>query len=151
MERLPVQRLANAFTSGNKRTSATNLASNAEAFSFRQIREKGNGKYRKPKRYSEFQTVPMRSPNEMPHSPPQKSDLYIPGDLKKIGLRSFQLREFETREIVFELSEFPRPNNWNHRDGPVTEPGKRDLGCGNTHLLCHRYDFAYGSKTSLIH
>jgi hypothetical protein len=38
--------LANGSTSDNDRTSATNLASNGEALSFRQTRAKGNGKVR---------------------------------------------------------------------------------------------------------
>ena len=47
--------------------------------------DSGARTYRKPKRYSDFQAAPMRSPNGMPHSPPQKSGLYISGDFKGIG------------------------------------------------------------------
>src|SRR5437899_11506222 len=41
--------------------------------------------YRKPTRYSRFQAVFMNSPNRLPHSPPQKSGLYISGDFKETG------------------------------------------------------------------
>jgi hypothetical protein len=45
----------------------------------------GARKYRRPKRYSRFQAVLIKRPNRIPHSPAQKSGLYIPGGLKDIG------------------------------------------------------------------
>src|SRR6267142_6723189 len=41
--------------------------------------------YKKPARYSRFQTVFMNSPNRAPHSPPQKSGLYMSGDFRETG------------------------------------------------------------------
>jgi uncharacterized membrane protein len=46
MSSIEFQRLENAATSGNERTSATNLASNGEALSFRHTSAKGNGKFK---------------------------------------------------------------------------------------------------------
>src|SRR2546425_643812 len=40
------QRLANALTSGNICTSATNFASNGDTLSFRQMRASGNGRFK---------------------------------------------------------------------------------------------------------
>ncbi len=45
----------------------------------------GARKYRRPKRYSHFQAVFIKSPNGIPHSPPQKSGLYISGGFRDIG------------------------------------------------------------------
>src|SRR5262245_2069092 len=41
--------------------------------------------YKKPSRYSRFHAVLINSPNKTPHSPPQKSGLYISGDFKETG------------------------------------------------------------------
>src|SRR6185503_1717323 len=45
-ERLHFYRLANASTSGNCRTLATNFASNGDMLSFRQIRASGSGRFK---------------------------------------------------------------------------------------------------------
>ena len=46
---------------------------------------RGTMKYKRPKRYSHFQAVLIKIPNRIPHSPAQKSGVYIPGGLKDIG------------------------------------------------------------------
>src|SRR5713101_2803147 len=58
---------------------------------------------------------------------------------------------FQALEIIFELGKLPCPNNWNHCHRSVAEPGKGDLGCGDTRFLFDSDDFAYGSLTSLIY
>jgi hypothetical protein len=46
---------------------------------------KGARTYKKPMRFSRFQAVFIKSPNRIPHNPPQKSGLYISGDFNEAG------------------------------------------------------------------
>src|SRR6266576_5872517 len=58
---------------------------------------------------------------------------------------------FKALEIVFELSEFPCADNWNNRDGAITQPRKRDLGCRYTYFFCHGDNLAHGAQTRVVY